>query len=50
MFLKHQISIYKLFLKVHWKLKTGVMAAKISALPSLEYIKYIQTENSYFKL
>ncbi len=37
MFLEHQISIWQSFLKERVTLKTGVIAAEDSALPSQEY-------------
>ncbi len=52
MFLAHQISILYWFLKDRVTLKTGVMAAENSALPSQEEITFenILKENRSFKL
>ncbi len=51
MFLEHQISKMEWFLKDHVTLKTGVMAAEYSVLPSQnDILKSIIIENSYFKL
>ncbi len=43
--LHEQQIILEWFLKDHVTLKTGVMAAEINYI-----LKYIKTENSYFKL
>ncbi len=49
---KQQISILEWFLKDQVTLKTGVMMLKIQLLiTGINYfLKYIKTENSYFKL
>ncbi len=51
MFIEQQISILELFLKDHVTLKTGVMMLKIQLRITgmNDILKYIQTENSYFK-
>ncbi len=51
-FLEQQIIILEWFLKDHVTLKTGVMMLKIQlCITGINYIlKYIQIENSYFKL
>ncbi len=49
MFLKKQMSILELFLNDHVTLKTGVMPAQNSVLPS-DILKYIKIENRKFKL
>ncbi len=52
MYLEQQISILEWFMKNHVTLKTEVMMLKIQLrITEINYIlKYIQIENSYFKL
>ncbi len=52
MFLEQQISILEWFLKDPVIMKTGVMMLKIELwITEINYmLKYIQIENSYFKL
>ncbi len=46
---KQQISMLEWFLKDHVTLETGVMMLKIQ-ICNKYILKYIQIENSYFKL
>ncbi len=52
MFLEQQFSLLEWFLKDHVTLKTEVMMLKIQLyITGINYIlKYIQIENSYFKM